>query len=57
MNDLLEEIEAYYEDYLERMKDNPQYTPLSKDLFIKQICIQLEQSVYDEMKYLLEDHP
>ena len=55
MNDLLEEIEAYYEDYVEYLtENNPQQTPLSKEDYVKQICFQLQQSVYDEMKWLLE---
>lgn len=57
MNDLLETIESYYEEYLERMKDDPQYTPLSKDLFIKQICYQLDYFVSEQVYYLAENHP
>ena len=52
MKDLLEEIEAYYEDYVERLDKTR--TPLSKEDYINQICFQLQQSVYDEMKWLVE---
>ena len=59
MNELMETIEAYYEDYVERLQEHPDINtnPLSKEEYINRICSQLEQSVYDEMKYLLEDHP
>ena len=53
MKDLLEHIDAYYEDYIERLDETQ--TPLSKEDYIRRICGQLEECVWDEVKYLAEN--
>ena len=53
MKDLLEHIDAYYEDYIERLDETQ--TPLSKEDYISRICGQLEECVWDEVKYLAEN--
>ena len=57
---IIECIERYYDDYVERLEDRREYDedcppPLSKEDYVSAIEGQLEQCVWDEVKYLAEN--
>lgn len=60
MTEFQQLIEEYYDDYVERLEDRREYdkdcpAPLSKADYVKAIESQLEQCLWDEVKYLAEN--
>ena len=60
MTEFQQLIEEYYDDYVERLEDRREYDKdcpplLSKEDYVKAIESQLEQCLWDEVKYLAEN--